>query len=557
MQLTESVAEKRAQVAHLTEALAECEGRAKGLTERAIWYEEEIETRARELAARDLQIVDDSHRIGALDQRVSEQTENLARLSDEASRLRASLSGQEQEVLRLRAELSQVYESKSWRITKPARLLRNGIGRKQYVRWRQAASAGKGGGGLTVLGDSKPRATAKDRLLTSLASLFNWRGPDQNLDHSVRSPGVDRSQADGKNTGVSAQKLLLIIHELSLTGAPRAVLNLANAIYKNRQTRPIITSPVDGPLRNEIEAAGYSVEICPWLLQEIKKETTESRYLSEFDRIVVTSLSSYDLLRNVKDFANNLTWWIHEDNHSFEFIQTERAPDLARLFDACEAVWVGSPVCSLPVLKYVPPEKMQPLLYGCEDIPAANRVHESGVIVFTLVGSVEPRKGQDIFLSAIEKLPKDTRSKAIFRIIGSNNIDWFESFYRDILARASLIEEVECLPNMPYEQLKNYYSEAHVIVSASRGDPMPFTITEGLMSSKTCLCSSIIGHAHFLQHGESGLIFENESAEDLSQKIAWILENPSRLEAIGKSGREVFQRHFHMDGFVRNVHSIM
>ena len=110
---------------------------------------------------------------------------------------------------------------------------------------------------------------------------------------------------------------------------------------------------------------------------------------------------------------------------------------------------------------------------------------------------------------------------------------------------------------MPLEELQKYYSETDVIVSASRDDPMPIVITQGLMFSKVCVCSSAIGHAKLIENEKDGLIFSNESAEDLSEKMAWILRNPAQLNPLGKAGRAIYEKYFHMTSFVDNVGKLM
>ncbi|MHB8139509.1 MAG: glycosyltransferase family 4 protein, partial [Smithellaceae bacterium] len=355
----------------------------------------------------------------------------------------------------------------------------------------------------------------------------------------------------------SSRNILLVIHEFSRTGAPRAVLYLAQALLKFHRIRPVIISPSNGPIRDEFEKNGFPTIVEPLLLTHCNDAAGVANFVSGFELVIVTSISSYYIIRHYKDVIKRLTWWIHEDDAGFSNIKDNYASDLASLFDACEAVWIGSPVCSLPVLRYVTPDKMHRLLYGCEDIAMPDRPHKSGRIVFTIVGTIEPRKGQDIFLTAIERLPIDLRRKAIFRIIGSSYNEWSDIFYKKILARACSIPEVECLPNMPFDQLLEFYSETNVIVSASRSDPMPITITQGLMFAKACLCSSGIGHARLLEDGVNALIFNNESVQELAEKMIWILQNPDALPILGASGRKVYESHFLMTSFADNVGNLI
>jgi glycosyltransferase involved in cell wall biosynthesis len=86
---------------------------------------------------------------------------------------------------------------------------------------------------------------------------------------------------------------------------------------------------------------------------------------------------------------------------------------------------------------------------------------------------------------------------------------------------------------------------------------MPIVITEGLMFSKVCLCSSSIGHAQLLEDGRDGLIFANESAAELAQKMAWIIQNRAELAALGRAGRAVYERHFLVSAFVQSVGELL
>ena len=51
-------------------------------------------------------------------------------------------------------------------------------------------------------------------------------------------------------------------------------------------------------------------------------------------------------------------------------------------------------------------------------IRIARTVLATGNLIFSIFGTVEERKGQDIFLKAVLSLPDEYRKKAIFNIIG-------------------------------------------------------------------------------------------------------------------------------------------
>ncbi len=366
----------------------------------------------------------------------------------------------------------------------------------------------------------------------------------------VLKPYTEETLSFGKR-----HKILLVTHQFSRTGAPRAVLFLAKALFRLHGVRPVIISPSDGPMRDEFEQEGFATVVDPQLFSYQSYSFGACNFVAGFESVIVTSLSSYAFIRYFRGIAKHLSWWIHETESGFSSFGV-MASDLALLFAACESIWLGSPLCIPYASQYASRAKLRLLLYGCDDTATPHRPLENGKLVFSVIGSVEPRKGQDVFLNALGCLPDELRRKAVFRIIGSPlGFADSQAFYKKIQATAGRYPEVELIPDVPPDRLQALYSETDVVVSPSRDDPMPIVITQGLMFSAVCLCSSAIGHAQLLEDGKSGLIFATGSAEMLAEKMTWAILNPDALNSIGKAGRETYEKSFEMDGFMENIKS--
>ena len=488
-------------------------------------------------------IVERDGQIGNLNQAIVKRDGQIGNLNQ-------AIVERDGQVVALTSELHRVYNSTSWKLTKPVRSFRRHFVNRPYNLLHRLIWPNVRQIWLKLSSLTHHRRTVRRQQFQRDEACRNRCEP-----RVKNGAGKVCSLRDACSE--DSRKILLITHEFSRTGAPRAVLYLAQALSKFYGIRPVIISPSDGPIREEFTENGFPTIVEPSLFTHRDDASEVSNFVSSFELVIVTPLFSFYFIRYYKEAIKRLIWWIHEDDAGFAYIKNNFASDLASLFDACETVWIGSPVCSLPVLQYVTPDGLNLLLYGCEDIAIPDRPHKSGCTVFTIVGTVEPRKGQDIFLTAIERLPVDLRCKAVFRIIGSSYNDWSDIYYKDILARARLIPEVECLPNMPFDQLLEFYSETNVMVSASRSDPMPISITHGLMLAKTCLCSSSIGHTALLEDGVNALIFKNESVQDLLEKMTWILQNLDALSVIGASGRKVYENRFRMTSFADNVGNLI
>lgn len=449
--------------------------------------------------------------IGDLNSRLNQFKETISSLESQRAE-------RDKNIAELMAERSRILNSLSWKMTKPLR----------YVR--------------------RKFATFHDDFVRKIDT--------RTYEHDVPISVVTVNGLEQRELG-RQHRILLVLHEFSRTGAPRAILYLARALFVLHGVRPVVMATTDGPIREEFEHEGFPTKVEPLLFEPHTSSSDISELVSSFERVIVTPLSSFLFVRHFKGVAKHLTWWIHEEGKGFAYIADNFSSDLSSLFDVCDAVWLGSPLCFEPVSQYAATARSHLLLYGCDDISIPHRPHQSGRMVFTLVGSIEPRKGQDIFLEAIQRLDPDLRCKAVFRIVGSPYNDWSASFHEKVRAQAHIIPEVECIPNVPFQQLRELYAETDIVVSASRADPMPISITQGLMFSKVCLCSSAIGHAHLLEDRKNGLIFASESVEALSTNMAWLLENPVELTVLGAGGRAVYEQNFLMDGFIRNVEYLL
>lgn len=486
-----------AQVASVTEALQEMRNSNARLMEQRNGWEQVATERER---------------------KNDELSKKLLDVSRTVSELESQRTERERQITSLLDEHNQIFSSTSWKITKPLR----------YIERRLSF------------------------VFSGLLGKMNSRKHERNfsVDAELGSSSMLRFTRHH-------HQILLVLHEFSRTGAPRAVLYLARAIFLIKGIRPVVIAATDGPIREEFENEGFPTLVDSSIFDPACNSSEIVDWVAGFEHVIVTPLSSFAFVRHFKGSMKRLTWWIHEEALGFAYIAENFSADLTSLFDACGAVWLGSPLCFQPASQFAAKEKLNLLLYGCDDVSMAHQPHPSGRMVFTLAGSVEPRKGQDIFLKAIEQLDPEVRHRAIFRMVGSSYNEWSANFQNKIYAQASQIPEIELIPNVPFDELQKLYAQTDIVVSSSRADPMPISITQGMMFSKVCLCSSAIGHAQLLEDGKNGLIFANESVEQLAEKMTWLIQNPAELPALGMSSRAVYEKYFLMDGFINNLNVLL
>lgn len=349
----------------------------------------------------------------------------------------------------------------------------------------------------------------------------------------------------------TSKKILLVAHELSRTGAPM-VLFYAAEILKSMGYSVVLVSPQDGPLRDEMLAKGITVIIDEGILNG---NANIMEWSEQFEFIFACSLKLYRLMRKLQETSRPLIWWLHEDELSYlafgenclNGIDSERVAFFGGGLRACEAF-----------RRHKNNGKIKELLYGVPDMNSEKRqvINHGDKLVFALLGTVCSRKGQDILLDAVNLLGEEERSRMEFRMVGASDI-YEQGFVSDFKERCSKIKEVKFSGEVKLSDLMKVYPEVDVMVCASREDPMPVVLTEGMMYYKPIIVSKITGTSSFIQNEVNGLVFETGNAAELADCLRWMLNYKNELPHMGQASRDVYEENFSLEAFKKHIKSIV
>lgn len=343
----------------------------------------------------------------------------------------------------------------------------------------------------------------------------------------------------------NCKDVLLISHQLSRTGGPKVILEMAKVLVKNNYF-PVVLSPEDGPLKQEFLDLGVTVIIdsnC-----QVENFLFE-RFARNFDLVVVCTLACGWAIKQLNNSLAPVLWWIHEGSMGLSAFQSLIPQQIAQNIH----IYCGGEY-SKRIIQTTIKNKIDVLLYGVEDELQKNEVCKDSYINFITAASVERRKGQDILIEAIKKMPSEYQAKCKFTIIGkvleANVGEMINTF-------AEKMDNVTFLKSVPLPELMKLYQNMDVLIAPSRDDPMPVVVTEGLMLKKICLCSSNCGTADYIEDGKNGFVFESENKDELAQKIMYIIDNFETLDSVRLAGRKIYEKYFTLDIFEKNILKIM
>ena len=347
------------------------------------------------------------------------------------------------------------------------------------------------------------------------------------------------------------RSILLISHELSLTGAPVVLKDLAH-VLREQGNNVAVMSPFDGAMREVFVKDGFPVI----LFENVYVPENQNEFLQFaecFQLIVPNTVVTFRIIPYLGTINVPVLWWIHDGREAyheggFGNILPAEIPTNVRIL-------CGGGYAKKQLLDHYPQYQAEELLYGVEDVATLEvdashriRVKEPDKFLFICVGTIENRKGQDILVDAIYRLSGKERERCKFLFIGKALNEEIKS------SITALVEEmpdvVSYISQVSREEIRWIYQDSDCLICCSRDDPMPVVVTEMQSLSKMVICSENTGSASLLRETHGGLVYENNSPEALAEKIQYVLniDNDAKAE-ICKRARKTYEQYFSKNVF--------
>ena len=405
-------------------------------------------------------------------------------------------------------------------------------------------------------------AEYKDVFMSGINPLLHYERYGRKEKRKVRTVG--ESEKGGicrhdielvRTQHASAKTVLLISHEFSQTGAPRALLNMG-LMLKKRGVFPFVLSLLNGSLEDEVRDLGFGYVVEPFLSVKLAMQNQlVEEFLSCFDIVVFNTLDTVRLLQNFPERGARKICWLHEGRYSYDYFQTFL--DIPSLFSKLDRIYaVGDYAKSFAVKQVEGKMQIGSLLYGIPDIALEEdkQVEEKDIQKLNLVlpGSLTIRKGQKVLLKALSLLPRSVRKQLNVYLVGPRVERKVERAIRH--CRYSC---VKYLGEMPHDDLLRLFKDMDVVLSPSLDDPMPIVCTEAMILQKAIIVSENTGTAAFIKNGVNGYKIPADDSKALAEAIKYVLAHREELPRWGKAARRIYDENFTMEVFERNVQKLI
>lgn len=339
----------------------------------------------------------------------------------------------------------------------------------------------------------------------------------------------------------AGKDILLVSHDLSESGAPRVLLEVAK-VLSGAGHFVVVLSPSDGPVRLEYVDLGIPVIVDSRALEGGDGFANMARH---FDKVICNTVVTW---RNVARLGPEVDsfWYIHEVELLNHLANLD--PGLWQAVRGVKHLLAGSDRVrkavsdhrsDVTVLEYsvevprVPPQSQ------------ARRDDRTRIVCGTFA-SYEPRKGQDLLIKSVAELPPEAASAFELRFYGRVLDKHFFASLEEISADHPGIRLYgDITINEYFEAMR----ECDLIIVPSRDDTLPLVSLHALGFGKPLVCTMTTGTSKYLKHMTSGILIAANTPSAIAQVLLDALAMRDKWRDIGAAGKRVFDQHFTFERF--------
>jgi glycosyltransferase involved in cell wall biosynthesis len=285
------------------------------------------------------------------------------------------------------------------------------------------------------------------------------------------------------------------------------------------------------------------------------------RYLAYFaysgsKLVLVDSLGSHEIFYPFRSFLKSETAIIVRESPDF-FKNGLNKKNFAWAVDAlntydkyifvsriCQEKWMRSGITSRKQSFYIPNCCREDLV---EQIRKETRLYYRRQLQLPLndflvvcIASVQPRKGHDLIINAMDRLLKEIPSISVY-MIGPIITEWGQKLRAQIdqMGPTAKIKMLDKRTNA-----LEYVYAADLLVLPSRAEAMPRTILEAMAIETAVAASDVDGIPELIDHEQTGLMFKKDDVEGLIQSISKIAHFPTEAERFRKAAKMKYWSNF-------------
>lgn len=318
-------------------------------------------------------------------------------------------------------------------------------------------------------------------------------------------------------------KVLLISHEMTYTGAPNSLLNIARVFKKYGHNVGVYTLH-EGKFERQFHKYGFKVKrLRPDTLKHCCQELSE-----KYDLAICNTVFCSRICCILQDYMKTILYI--REAEDLPQILSDNGIDASYIQNAENIVCVSEYARKF-IAKHYSPKKIcvlnNFLMTGKNVYPLENKIR-GRKLHFLVAATIEPRKGIDVAINAFQSLPRHLSEKAVLDIVGKK-AEWAKEYWQDLFRDS----ESRIIYHGEYTgRKKNMYQKANVVLVPSFDEACSLVALEAARYGRPLIVTKNVGASYLVNNG-GGFVVKTGSVTELADAMRFFIENMGSIDFAG------------------------
>lgn len=340
-----------------------------------------------------------------------------------------------------------------------------------------------------------------------------------------------------------SNKILLVSHELSRTGAPIVLLKVASILKENNYKVDLFTYKY-GELKEEFESLGIKVT-------EVRDDRNRffyhlsKRSICSYKLIICNSVMTYRAVDVLQRFNVPVIWYIHESSKYLKNLVASQK-DIGIILENFYNIYTVSYFAKSSISELGNP--CCRVINNCVEDWFNGISKTSNIIRFGFIGTISKEKGVDVLVDAFLQLLK-IKENITLTIAGKYDSEFASSLKNSVCHEKA----IQWKGLVEGKTKKDFFSNIDVLCIPSNEESSSLALLEAASSGLAVIATKTVGACYIIKNKLDSIIIPSNDFDYLYNAMLYLIDNPSLIDSMKIAMRKNYLTDATFDLFKRNV----